>query len=98
VVQDLSLDTPDWFELSHLGGMGYVVLTLCRGLRLIRTGDFVSKKQAALWAADQFPEWASLLKKTLVWRVVGHGDPTDPAAVYPDFQRLVRFLVAQILS
>jgi len=45
-----------------------------------------------------FPEWASLLKKTLVWRVVGHGDTTDPAAVYPDFQRLVRFLVDQILA
>jgi len=98
VVQDLSRETPGWFEPSHLGGQGYVILTLCRGLRLVRTGDFVSKKQAALWAADQFPEWSSLILKTLDWRVVGHTDPTDPLALYPEIQRLVYFLVDQILA
>ena len=98
VVQDLSRETPDWFEPSHLGGQSYVILTLCRGLRLVRTGDFVSKKQAALWAADQFPEWSSLILKTLVWRVVGHTDTTDPLALYPEIQRLVYFLVDQIVG
>ncbi|MBI1259475.1 MAG: DUF4111 domain-containing protein [Chloroflexi bacterium] len=98
VVQDLSRDTPNWFEPSHLGGQGYVVLTLCRGLRLVRTGDFVSKKQAALWAAAQFPEWSDLILKTLVWRVVGHQSPEDPAALYPEIKRLVSFLVDQILA
>ena len=98
VVRDLSRDTPNWFEPSHLGGQGYVILTLCRGLRLVRTGDFVSKKQSALWAAAQFPEWAWLIEKTLLWRVVGQGQSDDPALIYPEACRLVAFLVAQILA
>lgn len=98
VVQDLSRDTPDWFELSHLGGQGYVILTLCRGLRLVRTGDFVSKKQSALWTAEQFPEYSDLILKTLVWRVVGHDSPEDPAVIYPQARRLVAFLVDQIMT
>ena len=98
VVQDLSRETPNWFEPAHLGGQGYVILTLCRGLRLVRTGDFVSKKQAALWSAAQFPEWRDLILKTLVWRVVGHDDSADPAVIYPAARRLVTFLVDQILA
>jgi predicted nucleotidyltransferase len=98
VVQDLSRDTPNWFEPSHLGGQGYVILTLCRGLRLVRTGDFVSKKQAAQWAAQQFPEWSDLILKTLVWRVVRHEPTEDAAALYPEIRRLAVFLIDQILA
>ncbi len=97
VVQDLSRQTPEWLDpAASLGGLGYVILTLCRGLRLVRTGEFVSKKQAALWAAAQLPEWAWLIEKTLVWRVVGSEHPETPEAVFPDVQRLVLFLVEQI--
>ncbi len=98
VVRDLCQQPPTWTTPTHLKGQGYWILTLCRSLRLIRTGEFVSKPQAAHWAAEQFPQWAWLILKTLVWRIVDRDPDDDALALYPDIQRLDAFLLAQINS
>ncbi len=96
VVRDLCQQPPDWTTPTHLPGQGYWILTLCRSLRLIRTDEFVSKKQAAHWAAEQFPEWAWLIEKPLAWRVVGSEPDDDALALYPQIQRLDAFLLDQV--
>ncbi|MCC6166444.1 MAG: DUF4111 domain-containing protein, partial [Caldilineaceae bacterium] len=39
----------------------YAILTLCRALYTCRHGAQVSKRQAALWAIETYPQWASLI-------------------------------------
>jgi predicted nucleotidyltransferase len=53
---------------SPRGPLAYVVFTLCRALYGYKHGKQVSKKQAASWAAKEFPEWASLIDETISWR------------------------------
>jgi Domain of unknown function (DUF4111)/Nucleotidyltransferase domain len=36
-------------DLESQGDQAYAVLTMCRGLRTLRTGDHVSKREAARW-------------------------------------------------
>jgi predicted nucleotidyltransferase len=75
------------------------ILTACRALYLYRNGNQVSKKQAALWAAKEFPQWSSLIRNALVWRdeaVQGQDKEVDPAATYPETKRFIRFVSDQI--
>lgn len=60
---------PDRITRSMTGGeLEYAVLTLCRALRACSTGDYVSKKEAALWAIDSLPEFRDLVTAALGWR------------------------------
>lgn len=68
--------------------LSYVVLTLCRALYSSRTGDQVSKKQAAEWAQKELPEWSDLIREALIWKQTGK-------AVEPDetnFARIEKFV------
>lgn len=47
------------------GPQRYVVLTMCRGLYGLSHGRQASKKQAALWAQNEFPEWAAIIERVL---------------------------------
>jgi len=40
---------------------GYIVLTLCRALYGLATGEQATKDEAAAWAAARYPEWASFI-------------------------------------
>jgi predicted nucleotidyltransferase len=42
---------------------GYVVLTLCRALYGLATGEQATKEEAAAWAAARYPEWASFINE-----------------------------------
>lgn len=44
---------------------GYVVVTLCRALYGLSTGEQATKEEAAAWAAARFPEWAPFIQETL---------------------------------
>jgi predicted nucleotidyltransferase len=97
VVQAKGRTIPTWFDSSSsLKWQGYIILTLCRSLRLAQTGEFVSKKQAAEWAAVQFSQWAALIEQPLVWRVVGYDPHEDPATIYPETARFMTFMLDQI--
>lgn len=72
----------------------YAILTLCRALYTHRHGEQVSKDQAARWAAEQFPEWATLIQNALIWR----SDPPHNQATYPETARFVHFMIDQIVG
>lgn len=73
-------------------GQSYAILTLCRALYTTRTGEQVSKRQAALWAAQQLPEWSTLIHNALVWRK----EPPNNKATYMETETFVHFMISQI--
>jgi hypothetical protein len=53
---------PDWLRsVDDARDRCYAVLTFCRGLRSLETGDYVSKKDGAVWASATMPEFAPLI-------------------------------------
>jgi aminoglycoside adenylyltransferase-like protein/nucleotidyltransferase-like protein len=64
-------------ELAMLGAQAYAILTMCRGLRTVRTGEYVSKREAARWASEQLPEYAELIRTALLWREERRGATDD---------------------
>jgi hypothetical protein len=63
------LDWPEWMGgLVTRGNQSYAVLSMCRGLRTWRTGEHVSKREAARWACEVFPEHAPLIREAVIWR------------------------------
>ncbi|GAA2336939.1 DUF4111 domain-containing protein [Streptomyces kunmingensis] len=59
----------DWApEVRHRGGHAYLVLTACRALRALTTGELADKAQAAEWTAARWPRLGPLLEAALAWR------------------------------
>lgn len=73
----------------------YAILTMCRVLYTSQEGEQVSKKRAALWAAKEFPQWASLIQNALVWREEWREEQMDHKAPLSETQQFVRFTISQ---
>ena len=56
---------------------GYIVVTICRALYGLETGELTSKEAAAAWAANEFPEWSSFIHHALA---AHRADPREPHA------------------
>ena len=74
---------PDRFEEdASAGSRSYAVLTMCRGVYLLRDDERLSKRQAGRRARDEFPRWASVIDRAVAWRdAPSNGADDDPAAV-----------------
>jgi predicted nucleotidyltransferase len=72
------------------GAQAFAILTMCRGLYAIRFGERRSKRAAAAWAQQEFPQWADLIRRALGWRQRQH-DPggQDGAATVAETRRFV---------
>jgi hypothetical protein len=46
----------------------YARLSMCRALYAYKLGDQVSKKQAALWAINTYPQFSEVVHEALLWR------------------------------
>lgn len=64
-------------DLAMLGNQAYAILTMCRGLRTVVTGEYVSKREAARWASDLLPGYAELIRTALSWREQRRGATDD---------------------
>lgn len=53
---------------ATLGSCAYTVFTMCRGIYTLKLGRRPSKIEAAKWLADEFPEWATLIRSATGWR------------------------------
>jgi predicted nucleotidyltransferase len=91
-VRQQLLEWPDRLT-EHLGpgGLTYAVLTACRALRVCRTGDYVSKKEAAEWAGEQLPEFRDLIRVAVAQR---YQPQTAGAPVRPSLADTRRFVEA----
>jgi predicted nucleotidyltransferase len=72
------------------GSQAYAILTMCRGLYAIRFGERLSKRAAASWAQQEFPQWADLIGRALGWRQRQHDpDGQDGTATVAETRRFV---------
>src|SRR5690606_21822333 len=76
----------------------YAILTMCRALYTCRHGEQVSKRQAALWAAEHYPAWAALVMQAWEWRMAGEDGEADSVVTVPELQAFVDFAVDQITA
>lgn len=72
----------------------HAVLTLCRAFYTIEHGEQVSKKQAAYWAKNKYPTWATLIEKALSWRTDWKSKTVNPHETYPEVEAFVRQLIS----
>ncbi len=90
-------DWPDWIPTNHQRKFqAYAILTMCRALYSFRNGEQVSKKQAALWAQKQLPEWSPLIQNALLWREDWRNEQVDHEATFPETTRFVHYINDQI--
>ena len=68
----------------------YAVLTLCRALYTVAHKQQVSKKDAAEWAASQFPEWADFIREAIYVRShIWESTQVDADKAYPKTELFV---------
>jgi len=82
-------ETRDW-----PGAQAYAVLTMCRALYTLRSGEQVSKPQAAHWVAAHWPEWAELLHQALLCR----RHPSQPRFAFAEAVAFVGFMLEKIAA
>jgi hypothetical protein len=80
-------------DMQNRKSQAYAILTMCRALYTLKYDEQVSKKQAALWAKQEFPEWASLIEQALGWREASRDEDVDHDATFADTLRFVRFAI-----
>lgn len=96
-VLDHVRDWPGWVrEMHRPGGQAYAVLTVCRALRLLTTGEQVSKRRAAAWAVSAVPERAELITWARNWWYAAGSD--DEPSRLPEVAAFVDETCAQILA
>lgn len=78
-------------------GQAYAILTLCRALYAREHGAHTSKRRAAVWAAEELPEWAPLIRDALCWRDRWRDEAVDHDATRSRTRRFVR-LAAEHLA
>jgi predicted nucleotidyltransferase len=83
---------PRWISLSDQPGFhAYAVLTICRALHVCRCSRQTSKRQAALWAQREYPQWSGLIEHSLAWRRQPSASNPAPRAV-----EFVNFAVREV--
>lgn len=82
------------FAYSHRRkSQAYAILTMCRALYTLKTGDFVSKKQAAEWAKKELPGWSLLIQNALLWREASSDEHVDHETTFQETRRFVHFVI-----
>ena len=75
----------------------YVILTVFRALYAYAHGQQVSKKRAAIWAKEEYPQWRQLIDQALEWREAVSGDSVDERT-FDQMIRLIDFAKACITA
>ncbi|MBW7882715.1 MAG: DUF4111 domain-containing protein [Caldilineaceae bacterium] len=98
VVQDHIKYWLEWvYQMERRPSQAYVILTMCRALYAFHNGAQVSKRQAAQWVQERYPQWAPLIREALVWRAAWQDKDVDHAATLPAAVSFVHFAASEIL-
>jgi hypothetical protein len=86
----------EWInDMHNRKSQAYAILTMCRALYTYKNGEQVSKKQAALWAEKELPEWSKLIQNALLWREDWRNEQVDHEETFPETLRFVHFAISQ---
>jgi len=98
-VRDYAVDWGDRIRgVTERKDQAYAILTMCRALHVHRTGESASKRQAALWAQEELPQWSGLIQSALAWREAWREQEVDHAATRAETIRFVNFVRDEILA
>jgi len=73
-------------------------MTLMRWCYTCKYGEQVSKKQAALWAQRELPDWSQLIQNALMWREDWRNEQVDHEATFAETKRFVDFVRDQVVA
>ena len=74
----------------------YLIMTVCRALYAVKNGEQVSKRRAASWAKEKFPEYASLIENAFEWRANTRDQNVNYEAGFPEARKFILFIARQI--
>ncbi len=98
-VRDHAAGSSAWLNnMRDRKGQAYAILTMCRALHVHKTGEQASKRQAALWAQVELPEWTGLIQSALAWREAWREEQVDHAATRAETIRFVNIVRDQVLA
>lgn len=98
-VRDYAVEVADRMKsVRDRKGQAYAILTMCRALCAQRTGEKVSKRQAAQWAQEELPQWSGLIESALAGRDACGEQQADHAATRAETIRFVNFVRDQVLA
>ncbi len=89
---------PDAEPVMHAKPQAYVILTMCRALYAHQHAAFVSKREAARWAARELPDWSSLILDALSWYDARQDVAIDLVATRTATLRFTRFVTDRIID
>lgn len=85
-------------DMTRRQQQAYAILSMCRALYGVEHQQQVSKRKAALWVAEQRPEWSRLIHGALQWRLTPEGPETDHAGTMAETRRFIADVRASILG
>lgn len=86
-----------WVEgMKNRYAQSYAIFSICRALYACRNGEQVSKREAAMWAQKELPEWAGLIQNALAWKEAGKDSVADEAS-FPQTVQFVNYVRSLIL-
>jgi hypothetical protein len=71
-------------------------MTVCRALYAVKNGEQVSKRRAAVWVREQFPEYDDLIENAFEWRRRHREKNIDHAATFPETREFILRIVEEI--
>ncbi len=97
-VQDHARSWSEWIKnMRRRKAQAYAILTMCRALYAYRNGEQSSKKQAALWAKKELPEWATLIENALLWSEE-KDEPKEDSENFSKTEQFVNYVRNEILA
>jgi len=95
-VQEHAKAWGEWiYDMHNRKSQAYAILTMCRALYAYKNDEQISKKQAALWAEKELPEWSKLIQNALLWREDWRNEQVDHEETFPETLRFVHFAISQ---
>lgn len=102
VVKTHALNWREWVEQTKNSQQfqSYAILTICRSLYSfhIPAGHHISKKAAAKWAQERFPEWNFLVEQALKWRSDAPHNSVDSLTTYPQVQKFINEMLDRLIE
>jgi len=74
----------------------YLIMTVCRALYAVENGEQVSKRRAASWVRNRFPEYSSLIENAFEWREKHRDKNVNHETTFPEARAFILFIVGRI--
>lgn len=89
----------EWVKDMKTGGsQAYAILTLCRAYYAVKHGKQPSKKQAAIWVQQEFPQWSPLIQQALTWRKHQWEEQNEKNGDYQKTEQFVLYIRKKVLE